>query len=162
MGANEQLEQDRQTGAMLRSHVERCLQDVWEKHDLVMDGDGDYPYRWGTAACWVGVTTEATVGVRVFAHAAHGLKRTARLLSEINEVNTRSRWARVFWNQGTVIVAAELPWTAIDRPTLDQFMRSVGSVADDIGTMMAAVYGGRTPFPSELDPQTQSNGEEAA
>jgi Putative bacterial sensory transduction regulator len=155
-------EQERQMATMLRSHVERCLQDVWEQHELIIDGDGDYPYRWGTAACWVAVQSGPSMAVRVFAHAAHGLKRTAKLLTEINEVNARSRWARVFWDHGRVIVAAELPWTAIDRPALDQFMRSVGTVADDIGAMLAAVYGGQTPLPPELDPQTQSNGEDAA
>ena len=160
MGEIVEAEQKSQMDEMFRSHVERCLQDVWECGELVADDDGDYPYRDGTAACWVSVHTGPKPGVRVFAYAAVGLKRTARLLTEVNELNSRSRWARIFWDSGTVHVAAEIPWTAVDRPTLLHYTETVGSVADDIGDMLAVVHGGSTPFPAEDQPETETAGDE--
>ena len=88
-------EEQRVTQVLLRSHVERCLQDIWDVPDLVIDDDGDYPYRRGTAMCWVSPFDGPVPGVRVFAHAAYGLKPSAKLLREVNDLNVRSTWARV-------------------------------------------------------------------
>ncbi len=131
----------------LRSHVERCLQDIWEQHDLVIDADGDYPYRWGTAACWVHIESGQPAMVRVFAQAATNVKRSTRLLAEINEVNTGTRCAEVVWADNAVLVSYALHALAVDREPLGHACASVGVVADDIGGMVAAVFGGSTPFP---------------
>ena len=125
------------------------------------DGDGDYPYRCGTAACWVSIQPGPDPGVRVFAHAAHSLRRSARLLEEVNELNSRSRWARIFWADGVVVTSPRSctgpRWTG--RPWTGRW-DCVGSVADDIGAMLATVFGGATPFPVESDEASED--EEAA
>lgn len=54
----------------VRSHVERLLQDEWDVCRVTTDGDGDHPFRNGTAADWVAVLDSEPVMVRVFAHAA--------------------------------------------------------------------------------------------
>lgn len=137
---------------MLRSHVERCLQDIWDQHHLVMDDDGDYPYRWGTAACWVRIESGGTDMVRVFAHAASDVKRSLRLLAELNELNASARSAQVYWVNGSVLVSHGLHAAAVDREPLGHACTSVGVVADDIGGMVAAVFGGSTPFPLVEEP----------
>ena len=70
MGHSREFEEQRRQMEMLRSHVERCLQDIWGVHDLVIDDDGDYPYRHGTAMCWVSPFDGPVPEVRVFTHAA--------------------------------------------------------------------------------------------
>lgn len=149
MSETVEAEQVRQMDTMLRSHLERCLQDVWQSHDLECDRDGDYPYRHGTAACWVSLHGEPQPGVMVLAFAVTDIRRSARLLAEVNELNGRSRWARVYWDADTVAVEAQIPWTAVNRPTLALYTQTVGSVADEIGSMLAVVYGGATPFDAE-------------
>lgn len=132
---------------MVRSHVERCLQDMWDKCRVEVDADGDYPFRYGTAACFVRVEESAgLVTVRVFAQAAHGVPRSMKVLTEINDVNRRTRTAHAYWDAGMVLVEQSVGASGVDRQTLDQACRSVGQVADDIGGMIAAVYGGQTPF----------------
>lgn len=111
MDHSRSAEEDRRTQVMLRSHVERCLQDIWDTRELGTDEDGDYPYRNGTAMCWV---------------------------------------------------SADLHWAAVDRLALSQLVIAVGEVADDIGTLLATVYGGATPFPVELAAQDQDSDEGAA
>lgn len=150
------------TLTMLRSHVERCLQDIWDTRELVVDGDGDYPFRQGTAMGWVSVVAGPPPSVRVFAHAAHGLRRTAKLLGEVNDLNARSRWAKVAFAHGIVQVSIELPPAAVDRLTLAGAVVSVGEVADDVGGLLAAVFGGQTPLPAVPQEHDQNATEEAA
>ena len=103
-------EYEQRNQVMLRSHVERCLQDIWDTRELITDLDDDYPFRYGTAACWVSLLEGSNWGVRVFAHAAHGLKTSAKLLREVNALNVQSRWARLALHEGTVRVSVELHW----------------------------------------------------
>jgi hypothetical protein len=84
--------------------------------------------------------------VRVFAFAAVGTPRNAKLLTELNDINGRCRTASVSWAGGLVIVEQVLDAKAVKRSTLRQAFVAVGCVADDIGTMIATVFGGRTPF----------------
>lgn len=130
---------------MLRSHVERCLQDIWDVKDVPLDDDGDYPFRFGTAACWVRVLPGQIPGVRVFATSAFGVRSSAKLLGELNDLNTRSGWVKVGLIGGVVQVWTDLHWAAVDRLPLDQAMHAVGSVAADNGALLAGMFGGRTP-----------------
>jgi hypothetical protein len=131
---------------VLRSHVERCLQDIWELCRVTTDSDGDYPFAHGTACCYVRVEDGDPQVVRVYAHAVIGVRRSAKLLTEINDLNGRCRTASVSWSSGVVIVEQALHAKAVRRSTLRQACQAVGYVADDIGTMIATVYGGETPL----------------
>ncbi len=130
----------------ITSHVERCLQQVFDSCDLKTDSDGDWPYRWGTAMCWVSVMPDEPHFVRVFSHAAYGVRRSAKLLAELNEVNGRATTANVYWNDGMVMVEQALHPAGVTVETLRQAYASVGQVADDIGHLIASVHGGATPF----------------
>lgn len=135
---------------MFRSHVERCLQDLWERPDLLTDPDGDYPFRAVTSMCWVRVERDPSA-VRVFAYAATGVKRSAKLLTELNELNRSARWVTLHWYAGTVVVERALATTEVDRDSLRFALEAVVSVADEIGPMVAAVHGGGTPLESLPD-----------
>jgi hypothetical protein len=140
-----------QISAMLRSHVERSLQRIWETEDLVMDPDEDYPFRAGTAACWVSMTGDDDPAIRVFGHAAHDVPKSARMLGEINELNVRAKWAKVTWLDGVVLVDCGLYWTEVNEDSLTRAMSAVCGVANDIGVMLATVFGGDTPFPVDSE-----------
>lgn len=133
---------------LLRSHVERCLQQIWQTTELVIDEDGDYPYRMGTAACWVSMYADPP-RVRVFGYAARGLKPTQSLLREVTDLNARSLWAKVVLEAGIAQTRVDLHWSAVDRPALNRAVQAVGQVADEVGTLLASVHGGQTPFPPE-------------
>lgn len=139
-----------QIGAMLRSHVERSLMSIWSSTELEIDDDGDYPFRSQTAMCWVRVMEGDLPTVRVFAHAATGVKSSARMLTELNDLNLQARWAKLTWNRGVVMVDAALPWTEVDAASLLRLLDGVTGVADDVGSLFAGVFGGQTPFPLDL------------
>lgn len=132
-----------------RAHVERCLQDIWGGEHVNTDDDGDYPFRYGTAGGFVRIEPGSPIVVRVFAFATVDTPRTSKLLTELNDVNGRSRTATVSWSCGRVVVEQVLHAKAVRRSTLGQALDAVSFVADDIGTMIATVFGGHTPFPAD-------------
>lgn len=134
---------------MLRSHVERCLESVWVGEPPAADADGDYPFRCGVAACFVRVERGRPGTVSVFAQAVLNVRRTSRLLVELNDINGRTRLVRVHWVDGCVVVEYNLQAKGVSRSTLVGALRMVSSAANDLGPMIAAVHGGETPFEAE-------------
>ena len=135
----------------LRAYVEKLLREAGDV-EIEPDGDGDYPFRWGTAACWVRVCAEPHLRVQVFGHAARGVKASARLLREINEANARSLNARVYVLGDTVMVEQSVLADGLNAATLQQACIAVGVVADDLGLLLAVMFDGQTPFPAESEP----------
>jgi hypothetical protein len=134
----------------VRSHVEQLLEREWELGDVTADDDGDYPFRRGSAMCWVSIMDTEPVMVRVYAHAAYGVKPSAKLLQEINEVQHRSLSARVELVQDLVLVSQTIsPW-GLTQPVLSQALDAVGTVAAEVGPLLAAMFDGATPFEAEV------------
>lgn len=143
----------------VRSHVERLLQDEWNVCRAKADPDGDYPWRAGTAACYVRVLGDPEPYVQVFAHAALDVKKSAKLLDELNQIQQRALSAAVRWDHGTVIVSQTLVPIGMDQTVLAQAMCAVSEVASDVGPMIAAVYGGETPFPVRSEGSEPAGGD---
>jgi YD repeat-containing protein len=131
---------------LARSHVERCLQSLWNVHDLHPDADGHYPYCSGTAACWIGVDGGDPPVVTAVACAAVGVKKSMKLFGELNELNARGRTTRVYWDDGEILVEQTMLANTVDRRALAHAGQSVAAVANDIGPVIAAVFGGCTPL----------------
>lgn len=134
----------------IKSHVEQLLECEWDSCRVQVDGDGDYPFRCGTAACWVSVLDTEPIMVRVFAHAAYGLKPSLKLFKELNDIQRRALSCRVEFVDGVVLVSQTISPYGLTHPVLAQALSAVGTVADDIGTLLAAVFGGLTPFGAEV------------
>lgn len=130
---------------LARSHIERCLQDLWGTPQVEPDSDGNYLYRSGTATCWISLDAHTPAIVKAMACAAAGVKKSARLFGELNEINARCRTSYVYWSAGSVIVEQAMLAHAVDRRVLAQAGQSVACVANDIGSMITTLFGGRTP-----------------
>jgi hypothetical protein len=96
--------------------------------------------------CWVSVLRTEPVMVRVYAHAAYGVGRSAKLLRELNEVQHRSLSARVELVDDLVLVSQTVSPHGLTGPVLAQAMDAVGSTAAHIGPLLVALFGGATPF----------------
>lgn len=142
----------------IRSHVEQLLECEWDACRLNVDGDGDYPFRSGTAACWVSVLDTDPVMVRVFAHAAYGLKPSLKLLKELNDIQRRALSCRIELGDGVVVVSQTISPYGLTHPVLRQAINAVATVAEDIGTLLAAVFGGSTPFAAEVPDSEDAEG----
>jgi hypothetical protein len=134
----------------IKSHVELLLQHEWEVCRVATDPDGDFPFRAGTAACWVSVSDGELPMVHVFAHAACGLKPTAQVLRELNDIQTRALSARVSLAEDCVLVSQVISPIGLTQPVLAQALRAVAGVAEEVGPLLAAMFDGCTPFPVEV------------
>ena len=133
----------------IRSHVEVLLQREWDVCRVVVDEDGDVAFRSGTAACWVSVLESEPPMVRVWAHAAHGIKATLPVLRELNELQSRAVSAQVHHHNGCIVVSQTISPVGLSGEVLMQAVETVSSVAQDIGPLFAAMFGGATPFRAE-------------
>jgi hypothetical protein len=144
----------------VRSNVERLLQDEWDVWRVEHDDEGDYQFRRGTAACWVSILETGDLPfIRVFAYAADGLKPTAALFPELNDIQLRCSPVAVMWFGGRAMVSQTISPIGLTRSVLAQAIDAVGNVADDIGVLLASMFGGSTPYPVKL-PEPEN--EEAA
>src|SRR3954452_13874031 len=90
--------------AWVRSHVERCMQEMWSDACLETDDDGDYRFRSETGLGGIRVSAGDPIVVSVCIMAAAGLRSSLGLLKEVNDLNTRLRTAMVSLSHGHVIV----------------------------------------------------------
>jgi hypothetical protein len=129
----------------VRSHVEQLLQRERDACRVAVDRDGDFPFRCGTAAGWVAVLDEKPIVVRVTAHAVYGVKSSAKLLRELNEINVRALTATVQLIDDIVVVQQTISPVGLTQPVLAQAVHAVGGMADTIGGLLAAMFDGATP-----------------
>jgi len=135
----------------IRSHVRQVLQDIWDVGRIDVDGDGDVPFRCGTAACWVTVLESDPIMVRVFAHAVHGVRASAKLYRELNDIQARSLSAHIEYGRGVVCVSQTISPIGLTAPILRQALDAVGGTAAEIGGLLAAMFDGDTPFAHPVD-----------
>jgi hypothetical protein len=134
----------------LRSHLERCLQDTWQDYSVAMDDDGDYPFRFGTAACYISITPIGDEHhIRVWAIAARDIVRSAKMFSELNDFNAQVRSAHAFWFYRTIYVEQLVHADGLTAATVAQAYLSVGTLADELGVLLASMFGGQTPYQVE-------------
>lgn len=138
------------TTMFVRSHVERCLQEIFETCHVIQDDDGDYPFACGTSACFVRVAHDGH-DVHVVAIAVDRLRSSCKLLTEINDTNLNLRAARVQLAGPQLQVVQALPAIACTPDTLRLALDGVTTIAGDIGPMIAAVFGGVVPFETTVE-----------
>jgi hypothetical protein len=111
------------------------------------DDDGDLPIRGTTSVGKVRLDLKEPWGVRVLALAAHGVPMKAAVLKEINAANLSVRGIRaVLTKNGEVYVDYLLFADAVSTDNLRSVIGGVLELADELGPMLATVYGGSTPI----------------
>ncbi|MBA2560904.1 MAG: hypothetical protein H0V07_13655 [Propionibacteriales bacterium] len=142
----------------LTAYVEKCMKEGWGGSMEAPNCFGDIvSFRSGTTECTVRAEDDWPMMVRVMATAVQDARLSLKLLREINEINSSSRVANVWWNDGSVVVECSLFAEAVDGSSLSSACWHVSQVANDIGIGFAAMYDGSTPYA----PYT-SDSEEAA
>lgn len=137
----------------IRSHVERCLQQIWG-HEPQPDDDGDIAFRYGSGEGWVMVCPGSPPTVHVFAHVVENVRRTGKLLVELNE-SQRAVGPALFWHEDTVIAHEVLSPHGLTAESLSMALTDVGDLANHLGPLLASVHGGSTPHPAQLDAEAE-------
>lgn len=102
--------------------------------------------RAGTAVVYVRLVDAEPPVVRVFSPLLRGLERTTELLAELNELNARLNYLRLFWRDGTVYAASELLAETLDEPELVNACECVADAADHYDVRLHARFGGEIAY----------------
>ena len=140
----------------LMHHLQRMLhRDLEIAMDaLTPDDDGDLCLLVEGWTCWATLLVEeSTTWARFWTVAARDLKRSAKLLREVNEINTGLRGCRVLLTDGgQLIVAAEVLAESLEPGEVELVVGRITSCATSVGELVQLFHG--TPAPhqtSEVD-----------
>ncbi len=130
---------------MARSHVKQLVRDGMGLTEVLEDCDGDLPFRQGSAAYFISTRADG-LKVKVWSRAVAEVKPTVGVLREVNDANIGLETARVIVRGQHIYVEGVLPVEATTGEQLADLCREVAVVADELGSMVAAVHGGFTWF----------------
>jgi hypothetical protein len=102
--------------------------------------------RAGSAAVYIRLLEHDPRFVRVFSPLLHDVEESCELLQELNDINSVTSFARLFWLSGTVYAAAEQLSATLDLDELVNACDVVGSVADKHDNLLLERFGGRLSF----------------
>lgn len=135
---------------MARSHVKELVREAFHLEEVAVDSDGDLPFPCGTAMFYASVVAHGRL-LRVWARAVAGIAVNKPVLREMDQVNAGLTFARVFSDSGCVLVEGCLPIESLQAKDLAVLCIEVGTTADRLGSMLAAVHGGRVAIPGGCD-----------
>jgi hypothetical protein len=139
---------------MVKPYVEKVLKEYLQSETLIIDDDGDVPIRVSSAMYYVRVLDRDPVMVQLFAPLVRNVKKSAKLLEAINQINSEIIGARVFWHDDDVMVATEMLAETLDPAELSGQCGNIGSIADNYDNKLQEEFGGEVFF-------TEPEGEES-
>jgi hypothetical protein len=102
--------------------------------------------RCGTAVVYVRLVDAEPAVVRVFSPLLRSIERSSDLLIELNEINSRLGFLRVFWRDGTVYAASELLAETLTGAELTYACDALAAAADYYDERLRTRFGGDTAF----------------
>ncbi|WP_432981729.1 T3SS (YopN, CesT) and YbjN peptide-binding chaperone 1 [Dactylosporangium sp. CA-233914] len=102
--------------------------------------------RSGTAVVYLRLIASEPPLVRVFSPLLRRLPRTPELLTELNELNGRLNFIRLFWRDDSVIAAAEMLASTLDPIELSNACDWVADTADYYDERLRDQFGGQLAF----------------
>lgn len=102
--------------------------------------------RSGTAVVYLRLVDATPAVVRVFSPLLRGVDRTAELLVELNELNGRLSFLRMFWRDGTVYLVSEVLANTLTEAELANLCDTVADAADYYDEWLNARFGGQTAY----------------
>lgn len=112
-------------------------------HDLVEE---PLVIRSGTAAVHLRLVDADPAVLRVFSPLLRGVPATPQLLTELNDLNGRISFLRLFWRGGTVYLAGELLAATVDGAGLAVFCDRLADTADYYDEHLRGEFGGSVAF----------------
>jgi hypothetical protein len=102
--------------------------------------------RAGTAVVYVRLVDAEPAVVRIFSPLLRRIDRTPDLLGELNDLNARLTFLRLFWREGTVYAAYELLAETLTEPELANACECVADTADYYDVRLHEQFGGDTAY----------------
>ncbi|GEM_PF-1582902 len=131
----------------LRTRVHRLLAEYLDGQPLPADLVTEpVAIRAGTAVLYVRLVDCEPSVVRLFSPLLRGLDRSPELLVELNELNARLNFLRLFWREGTVYAASELLAETLEAAELTNACDALADTADHYDVRLHARFGGEIAY----------------
>ncbi|MFZ4721303.1 MAG: DUF3293 domain-containing protein, partial [Ilumatobacteraceae bacterium] len=136
----------------LRKQVESTITDVMGQLAAQPDGDGDYPLVRHSTPVYARLLPDAEPpALQVFAVMLSDVEASPELMTELNDLNIASTFARIFHVDGQVLVEADLVAETLDPNELRAAVDQIWDVAQRIMPTLSAVFGGQlVPDPAAV------------
>lgn len=119
--------------------------------DVIVDDDGDIPVRCGDVQVTVCVRSDVPV-VQVYSVVLSGLDPPASIYRDLNAMNALSRFIKVLYNDGCVIVCAEVTGEPLADNQLAVVFEAVSLFSQMWASELQGLYGGATAFGRQRPP----------
>jgi len=129
---------------VLRPFIEKTLAAMLETEKVTPDGDGEYTFPHGSAEVTLRLLEAPMPLLQFSAVLVSGMKKKARVLEAVNEVNAAELGLRVFRFEDLVIAAWEVPADTLDARQFTDACRRFAEAADRLDTLLARKLGGKT------------------
>ncbi len=137
---------------MVTSHVQTLIKRLTGADKVTVDPDGDYPIRYRSALYFVRVVPAWKPVVQIFSIAVDGIPLTDALARDLNEMNARLHFCRMFWVRGQVLVESELLGPSLTEADFHECALHVAEASDEFAKMLAERHGGRLAFEESKQP----------
>jgi hypothetical protein len=117
-------------------------------HQPLQDADGDFALRVGSTMVFVRATADAQE-VLVFSAVVHDVEGRSRAMEVLSELNTEARFVRFMLIRDRVFVSLSIFAQPFVPAHLQQALRTVSVVSDEIDEHLASKLRGRTTFASD-------------
>lgn len=114
-------------------------------HSPLRDADGDFGLRVGSAMVFVRVTPDARE-VIVFSAIVHDVEGRSRAMEVLSDLNTDARFVRFFLIRDKVFVSLSFFSDPFVPAHLEQALKIVSLISDQIDSQLACKLRGRTTF----------------
>jgi hypothetical protein len=129
---------------VLRPFIEKNLAAMLEVERVAPDGDGEYSFPHGSAEVTLRLLDAPMPLLQFSAVLVSGMRKKARVLEAVNEVNAGELGIRVFRFEDLVIAAWEVPADTLDARQFTDACRRFAETADRLDTLLARKLGGKT------------------
>ena len=146
---------------VIRPYLEKLLSEMLGQ-GVAPDETGAYPIRTASGGYYVSLDDSGAPMVRVWTSLALDVRKSAKLLDTLNQLNVGATGARAFWVDGQVVVATEMVAETLHPQDLYLACGTVGEAAERFGPQLAAQFGGRTPFTPPATPAEEETPAAAA
>ncbi|GAA2329384.1 YbjN domain-containing protein [Dactylosporangium sp. NPDC051485] len=131
----------------LRAKVHRLVTDYLGGQEVPADlVSRPAAIRSGTAVLYLRLIASEPPLVRVFSPLLRQLERSPELLAELNDLNGRLNFIRLFWRDDCVYAAAEVLASTLDPIELSNACDWVSDTADYYDERLRDQFGGRLAF----------------
>lgn len=129
------------------SRVRKLVGDYVGDRNLAVDLAAEpVAVRCGTAVVYLRLVDSEPPVVRAFSPLLRHVDRSADLLGELNDLNAKVNFLRLFWRDGTVYAASEVLASTLTAAELTNICDTVAEAADYYDVRLHARFGGEITF----------------